>query len=290
MVLQPGREAPADPRDQVATVLSGTGRRGRPLIVSLAPTPTGVDRDPMSARAISLWTAKTANYVVDELGLAPGDTLALALPCHWQAWVWLLAGVWSGVTVVPLRPGDPLPADASVLVTTAAQAAAAPAGDAGAAGVDVVAMSLLPLAVPGPVPAGTLDYDTDVRAHGDRFSPSAPAGRVALPPAADAGLRDAELRDAAGAVRAATAQDAVLLTRLPSDAATFGAVWSALVAGAGLVLAPGLSETLATATLPASVASALVAEGCTLAGDDDAAAALARAGATGSGTAQDPPA
>lgn len=59
----------------------------------------------LSARTFGNWVAKTANLLVEELGLEPGDRVALLLPSHWQAPVALAACWGAGVSAVPAGPG-----------------------------------------------------------------------------------------------------------------------------------------------------------------------------------------
>jgi uncharacterized protein (TIGR03089 family) len=55
----------------------------------------------LSLRTFGNWVAKTANLLVEELGLGAGDRVATLLPSHWQGPV-VLAGCWrAGVSVVP---------------------------------------------------------------------------------------------------------------------------------------------------------------------------------------------
>ncbi|MQA95651.1 MAG: TIGR03089 family protein [Streptosporangiales bacterium] len=115
------------------------------------------------------WVAKTANLLVDELCVDPGERVALALPTHWQRSVWLQACWSAGLVAVPCGP-EPVTADVIVASPGTLDAAL----EAGAR--DVVGLSLHPLGAPlAETPPGVLDYAVEVRAHGDRFvSMSAP--------------------------------------------------------------------------------------------------------------------
>ena len=42
------------------------------------------ERVELSGRGLDNWVAKTANLLVDGLGLGPGDTATVAVPPHWQ--------------------------------------------------------------------------------------------------------------------------------------------------------------------------------------------------------------
>jgi uncharacterized protein (TIGR03089 family) len=76
----------------------------------------------LSARTFGNWVAKTANLLVEELGLGPGDRVGLLLPSHWQAPVALAACWRAGASVVPAGPGVE-PAEAGALLAEAGCAA-----------------------------------------------------------------------------------------------------------------------------------------------------------------------
>jgi uncharacterized protein (TIGR03089 family) len=133
---------------------------GRPF-VTYYDSVTG-ERVELSVTTTANWVAKTANLLVDGLGLGPGDTVHLALPRHWQLPVWGLAA-WSAGLAVQLD-GDP--AAAQVAVCGPAGVGAALAAD------EVIALSLRPMGAPfppGTLPAGVLDYGREVPGYGDRF-------------------------------------------------------------------------------------------------------------------------
>jgi len=120
------------------------------------------DRTELSGATLDNWVSKTANLLVDGVGLDPGDTVAVLLPPHWQT-----AAILLGVSAAGLAAdlgGPPHPVEA--LFTTgdrAPEAASWPAGDRYATG-------LLPLAMPlRDVPPGYHDYVIDVRNYGDHF-------------------------------------------------------------------------------------------------------------------------
>ena len=71
----------------------------------------------LSWKTFENWVAKTANLLVDELGLGPGDRVATMLDGHWQAPV-VLAACWrAGVSVVPAGAGVDGEAAAALLAT-----------------------------------------------------------------------------------------------------------------------------------------------------------------------------
>jgi uncharacterized protein (TIGR03089 family) len=69
----------------------------------------------LSVKTFGNWVAKTANLLVEELGLEAGDRVAVLLPSHWQAPV-VLAACWrAGVSAVPAGPGVEREAAAALL-------------------------------------------------------------------------------------------------------------------------------------------------------------------------------
>ena len=120
------------------------------------------ERTELSATTLANWVAKTANLLVDDADVTPGDRVAVLLPAHWQTAAVLLA-VWSTGAVATDDP-----AGATVAFTDAERVPAAVM-----AGVpEVFALSLAPLgrAFDGAAPDGARDYAAEVRAHGDRFA------------------------------------------------------------------------------------------------------------------------
>lgn len=163
--------------DHPAALLDAALRRDatRPL-VTFYDDATG-ERVELSVASFANWVAKTANLVVDELGLQPGEVLALDLPRHWLGAVWAVAAWSAGLVVAPA--GDP---------GSCAAAVTGPDGVAAyRAAPELVVVSLRPLGAPlpeGSLPAGVLDYAREVPLHGDRFAgapldPAAPALAVA---------------------------------------------------------------------------------------------------------------
>jgi uncharacterized protein (TIGR03089 family) len=64
------------------------------------------ERVELSATTFGNWVAKSANLLRDEFDVAPGSTVAVALPVHWQTAAVLLA-VWScGATVLDTAAED----------------------------------------------------------------------------------------------------------------------------------------------------------------------------------------
>ena len=167
---------PATPARTPAGLLAAALERdpARPLLTGYDDG-TG-ERTELSVATFANWVAKTANLLRDELGVQAGASLALRLPLHWQAAVWLQAA-WVAGLVVDLGPAGPAstPGDAvDVAVVSHDEDADAPPR-AGLVAHEVVSLGLNPmgLAVPGRVPADplALDYDRSVHSHGDRFAP-----------------------------------------------------------------------------------------------------------------------
>ncbi|MEW2383159.1 TIGR03089 family protein [Micromonospora sp. NPDC047707] len=125
------------------------------------------ERTELSGATCANWVAKTANLLVDGLGLGPGDTAAVLLPPHWQTAAVLL-GTWSAGLGVAGDPGD-----VDVLFVAAGRLAEADAWSAG----DRYVLALDPFALPmRQVPPGFADFVSEVRVHGDHFTPYAAGG------------------------------------------------------------------------------------------------------------------
>lgn len=140
------------------------------------------ERTELSGATLGNWAAKTANYLVVELGLVPGDDVAVDLPEHWQTAAILLGAWWTGAHV-HVTPGSD---DPRVVFTSAA------AIDNHSDADELVVASLDPFALGvADLPPGVTDYASAVRVHGDQYSPSRYSG-----PALD-GTTAAQLLDAA---------------------------------------------------------------------------------------------
>lgn len=118
------------------------------------------DRVELSGRVLVNWVAKTANLLLDDLDLQPGETVAVDLGAHWRAPVLWLAAAYLGAHVVS---GS---ADADVLVL--------PDGVAAPPELDRLVVVALPSLARSAttLPAGAVDYAADVPTHGD--APPAP--------------------------------------------------------------------------------------------------------------------
>ena len=203
------------------------------------------ERTELSVATFANRVAKTANLLVDELAVQPGAAVALRLPLHWQAAVWLHAA-WAVGATADVGGG----ADAEVAVVDHTVT------DLPLAVEEVVSLGLGPMGLPRPgiLPgyAGALDFDRSVHSHGDRFTgvppePGSPALRTSA-----GSYTHAELVAAARTVQPALAAgDRVLVGEaLATPAAVLTAVVLPLVTGATAVLVrhldparlPGLRE------------------------------------------------
>lgn len=141
-----------------------------PLLASGAPKPLITHYDDATGARIELsrattanWAAKTANWLVDEIDLEPETPVSVSLPAHWQTVGVLLGAWWAGAHVTDE------PAGAEVAFVPAADLAR---GD----GAHVVAaVGLDPMGAPvRGLPSDAVDYVSDIRVHGDDFSPITP--------------------------------------------------------------------------------------------------------------------
>ena len=157
------------------------------------------DLTELSGATLDNWVSKTANMLVDGLGLGSGDTAAVLLPPHWQTAAVLLGATAAGLSVATADAPS-----AEVLFSTPERATATKAPDRYATG-------LLPFAMPlRELPPGVADFVLEVRQHGDHF-PGQPV--AADDPALDGRSRREVLAAAAerAAARGITAGARVLI-------------------------------------------------------------------------------
>ncbi|MGB9282225.1 MAG: TIGR03089 family protein [Pseudonocardiaceae bacterium] len=121
----------------------------------------------LSGATLANWAAKTANWLRDELDVAPGDTVAVLLPPHWQTAGVLLGAWWCGATVT----GSPAGAQVA-LCGLDRIADATGADELAAVGLDALGMGIAVL------PPGVRDYANEVRVHGDTFTSDGPGQGV----------------------------------------------------------------------------------------------------------------
>lgn len=227
-----------------AGCLASTDRRGchtgrvtltdallRPILAADAARPlvtfyddaTG-ERVEVSGTTLANWAAKTANLLRDELGVNPGDPVAVLLPAHWQSVAVHLGAWWCGAEVVTAADGAELALCTHARLT---EAEAAPE-------VAVLSLDAMGRGVDG-LGIGITDYATAVRVHGDAFAP-APLGDGAT---ALEGRTVAEVLAAARAVAAEqglTASDRVLsAASWDTPAQLVDGLLAVLAAGASLV-------------------------------------------------------
>jgi uncharacterized protein (TIGR03089 family) len=187
--------------------MSLTDRLLRPLLTQPArPLITHYDdaagtRVELSVATMANWAAKTANWLLDEFDVEPGDGVAVLLPAHWQTAGVLLGAWWCGAQVVTDPEGTRV-------------AFVAPGGAAdGAEATAVVALDPLGRGLTAAPPAGTLDYLAEARLAGDDFRPLSPIGGGT--PALNSSTVDALFTEARGRAEkfGVSAGDRVLSTR-----------------------------------------------------------------------------
>jgi uncharacterized protein (TIGR03089 family) len=110
----------------------------------------------LSVATMRNWAAKTANWLVEELDVTPGDRVAVLLPAHWQTAAVLLGAWWAGAEVV-------MTGDAAVTFV--------PPDAADIEGGVVAVASLDPMGqdLKGKVPEGAVDYIAEARLFGDDY-------------------------------------------------------------------------------------------------------------------------
>jgi uncharacterized protein (TIGR03089 family) len=149
---------------------------GRPLL-TMYDDATG-ERIELSVTTFANWVFKTANLLIDELMLEPGELVALDLPAHWQPAVIQVAVLVAGGQLgrEPARitfwlEGTELPVDPVVE--------------------EIVGLSLRPMGMGlAATPPGVMDYAVDVRGHGDHYSPRNPPTLLHIDPLAERVLCD----------------------------------------------------------------------------------------------------
>jgi uncharacterized protein (TIGR03089 family) len=147
---------------------SGTAA-ARPLI-TFYDDATG-ERVELSGTTTANWAAKAANLLREECDVEPGTPVAMLLPAHWQTAAVLLAAWWCGAEVVT-EPGD-----AEWVLCDADRVDIALASEP-AGGVVALSLDAFGKGVPG-LPAGVVDFATEVRLAGDEFAPWEPVPETA---------------------------------------------------------------------------------------------------------------
>lgn len=106
-------------------------RSAQPRLVVYDDTagPSAGERIELSGHVLSLWAAKAANLLVDELDVDSDTRVGCDLPAHWRAVYWALA-TWTVGADLVLPPSDGAQlGDCDVVVTT--QPGAVPPGTPG---------------------------------------------------------------------------------------------------------------------------------------------------------------
>ncbi|MGH3695322.1 MAG: TIGR03089 family protein [Pseudonocardiaceae bacterium] len=117
----------------------------------------------LSGATLANWAAKTANWLRDELDVQPGDAVAVLLPPHWQSAGVLLGAWWCGATVTTSAAGAAIALCGLDRIDDAAGA-----DELAALGLDALGMGIAVL------PPGVRDFASEVRVHGDTFTPGGP--------------------------------------------------------------------------------------------------------------------
>jgi uncharacterized protein (TIGR03089 family) len=132
------------------------------------------ERTELSGATLANWVSKTANMLVDELGLGEGDVAVVKLPPHWQTAAIMLACWTVGLSVAPEGGGEVsfgLPGEEADF-----------------------AVGLHPFALPvRNLPAGVQDWVLTARAHGDFYGGPPASAKATAGLAAAATARATEL-------------------------------------------------------------------------------------------------
>ena len=119
--------------------------------------------------------AKAASLLRDGSGVAPGASLSVDLPRHWQLPVWVIAGLTVGATV-----GRDLSGTVDVrIVGPKHLGALADGADPRADEVLASSCDAFGLPVPGGVPTGVIDIGVEARAYPDQYNAEPGAGAAA---------------------------------------------------------------------------------------------------------------
>lgn len=161
-------------------------RSGASPLITYYDESTG-ERTELSATSFANWVDKTANLLVDEVLIEPGQPVALRLarqhPAHWVTLVWV-AACWRVGCPVLIGPGHGEQADAAGTVAdpsgqdreTPAVEVVGPAEADTPSTIERIACSLHPLGLgfTDPLPEGTVDYGLEVRGQPDRYTGPVP--------------------------------------------------------------------------------------------------------------------
>lgn len=120
----------------------------------------------LSGATLANWAAKTANWLRDELDVAPGDVVSVMLPPHWQTAGALLGTWWCGATVTTSPAGGQVFPGKVALCGVDRIADATGADEVAALSLDALGAGIAVL------PPGVRDFASEVRVHGDTFTPA----------------------------------------------------------------------------------------------------------------------
>lgn len=185
----------------------------------------------LSGRVLENWVSKTANLLVDDLGLMPGDRMLVEPAVHWRTAV-VVAGAWRlGATVILADSPDAQGAECAVAVAldqpSQRQTASwgEPTFGAGAQELMVLAYPALAMSVEeGQLPGGAIDFCAEIRAHGDHYADAASAGSDTALVADGTDLSYSSLLAQAQQHAESLTTKAGPLTAVHLDAATWSAV------------------------------------------------------------------
>lgn len=186
----PAQGASPRPDAEITGLLARLAQRPTPAVIWYGSDGGRVE---LSGRVCENWIAKTANLLVDDLGLMPGDRLVLDPAVHWRTLV-LAAAAWrlGACVVLPAGPAE-VGQVSAVLDRTGAAPEVLPRPEGSAAAAEATVDDRLVLAYPAlamrlpddvELEDGDIDYCAEIRSHGDRWSG---AGR---PSAGDAAIED----------------------------------------------------------------------------------------------------
>jgi len=164
-------------------------------------------RTELSTATLSNWAAKTAGFLVDELGAGPGERVLWRVRRSWQGLPLLLGCLWAGLVVT-----DDESAGGDVV------AAFVDEGDEAVAD-EVVVASTHPFGLAGPLPPLARSVADAILPQADRFTPRS-AGPGPDAPAiviATGSMSVAEVLTMAGEAAAVLADDAVVLSTAVPD-------------------------------------------------------------------------
>ena len=227
MTYSPGQDVIRISAPIAETLRRRVRDRGAAPLITYYDVGSG-ERTELSATTFANWVNKTSNLLVDELDIAAGDAVTLAVadahPGHWVTLIWELA-CWQVGAEVQIGRSTP----ASVLVIGPDTGWSAPGGTV------VVACSLHPLGLPSPAGRGdVLDYNLEVRGQADQFA-------ATRQPADAAAWRDAERTATQAELVAFAAGAAARRLVIPADPWTTAqqALVTPLVTGGSTVIVSG---------------------------------------------------